>query len=89
MKKIFLTIIAIAAVIFNSCSNKVDLYSDEGETTVVYAMLDAGADTNFVKITKSFIGNANDLTHNYEASNYAYVRNHNGSLFVFCSAHCS
>ena len=72
MKKIFLTIFAIAALILSSCSNKVDLYSDEGDTTIVYAMLDAGADTNFFKITKSFIGNANELAQNYDASNYKY-----------------
>lgn len=72
MKKIFLTIIAIAALILSSCSNKVDLYSDEGETTVVYAMLDPNVDTNFFKITHSFIGNANELAHNYEANNYKY-----------------
>lgn len=59
-------------MIFSSCSNKVDLYSDEGNTTIVYAMLDAGADTNFFKITKSFIGNANELAQNYDASNYKY-----------------
>lgn len=72
MKKFFLTILAIAAIILSSCSNKVNLYSDEGETTIVYAMLDAGADTNFFKITHSFIGNASDLAHDYDANNYKY-----------------
>ena len=72
MKKIFFAIFAIAALVFSSCSNKVDLYSDEGDTTIVYAMLDTGADTNFFKITHSFIGNANELAHNYDANNYTY-----------------
>ncbi len=72
MKKIFLAITALFALVFSSCSNKVDLYSDEGDTTIVYAMLDANADTNFFKITHSFIGNVNELAHNYEASNYKY-----------------
>lgn len=72
MKKIIWTIFAIAALVFSSCSNKVDLYSDEGDTTIVYAMLDTGADTNFFKITHSFIGNANELAHDYDANNYKY-----------------
>ena len=40
--------------------------------TVVYAMLDASADTNFFKITHSFIGNVTELAQNYEANNYKY-----------------
>ena len=71
MKRLIL-IFAFVALIFSSCSNKVDLYSDEGETTIVYAMLDASADTNFFKITKSFIGNVNELAYDYNASNYKY-----------------
>lgn len=71
MKRLFL-IIAIVALVFSSCSNKVDLYSEEGDTTIVYALLDANADTNFFKITKSFIGNATELGQVYEANNYKY-----------------
>lgn len=70
MKKLIYTLFAIAAMVLSSCSNKVDLYADDGEHTVVYAMLDAGADTNFFKITKSFIGNVDELAQNYEESNY-------------------
>lgn len=72
MKNIFLTVFAIAAMIFTSCSNKVDLYVDKGDTTVVYAMIDAYADTNFFKITHSFVGNSGELAQNYEANNYTY-----------------
>lgn len=72
MKKLIYTVFVLATLVFTACSNKVDLYSDEGETTIVYAMLDAGLDTNFIKITHSFIGNANELAQDYEASNYTY-----------------
>ena len=72
MKRLFLTLIAIAALIFSSCSNKVDLYSYDGDKTIVYAMLDAGVDTNFFKITHSFIGDVSQLAHNYDANNYNY-----------------
>lgn len=72
MKRLFYTIFAIAALICTSCSNKVDLYSDDADTTVIYGMLDANADTTFFKITKSFVGNVTELAPNYEVSNYQY-----------------
>ena len=72
MKRIFLIITAIAALVFNSCSNKVDLYNNDGETTVIYAMLDSDADTNFFKITQSFSGSVSSNAYNYNALNYKY-----------------
>lgn len=72
MKKIFVAIFAISALIVTSCKNKVDLYTDDGEHTVVYAMLDPNADTNFFKITKSFVGNVNEYGQDYDANNYKY-----------------
>lgn len=72
MKRLFYTIFAIVALICTSCSNKVDLYSDDGDTTVIYGMLDANADTTFFKITKSFVGNVPEMAPNYEVSNYKY-----------------
>ena len=72
MKRLFYTVFALTALVLSSCSNKVDLYCEDGDTTVVYALLDASADTNFFKITKSFIGNATELSQNYEANNYNY-----------------
>ena len=72
MKNIIWTIIAIAALVFSSCSNNVDLDEDCGEYTIVYATLDSSVDTNFFKITHSFLGNVNELATNYEASNYKY-----------------
>lgn len=72
MKRYFIIFLAITALLLASCNTKVNLYSDECDSTIVYAMLDAGADTNFFKITKSFVGNANELAQNYEANNYKY-----------------
>ena len=72
MRSFFLAIIAFAAIVLTSCSNKVDLYADEGEHTIVYAVLDPGLDTNYFKITKSFLGNAQELAQNYDANNYKY-----------------
>ncbi len=72
MKNLLYTIFALAVVVFSSCSNKIDLYSDEGEKTIVYSVLDSNADTNFFKITHSFVGNISELAQNYDASNYKY-----------------
>lgn len=71
MKRLFL-ILAIAAMFFSSCSNKVDLYNNDGDTTVIYAMLDPFADTNFFKITHSFVGNALEMAQDPSNSNYQF-----------------
>lgn len=72
MRSTFLAIIAFAAIIFTSCSNKVDLYADDGDQTVLYAILDPSLDTNYFKITKSFSGNVSELGFDYDANNYKY-----------------
>lgn len=41
---------------FQSCSTKIDLYSDYKDITVVYGLLDFTKDTNFIKINKAFLG---------------------------------
>lgn len=63
MKKI-LTIIALMTMLFVSCSTKVDLYCNEGDTTIVYAVLEVDADTNYFRITKSSL--SNEIIYNYE-----------------------
>lgn len=71
----FLTLISamlLSLVMFNSCSTDVDMYVEGDERTIVYGYLDAGADTNYLKITKSFLGNAVELAPDYSASNYDY-----------------
>ena len=72
MKRVYLAIIILAALFISSCSNKVDLFYDSGNTTVVYAMLDTNADTNFFKITKSFVGSVSEIAQDYSANNYQY-----------------
>lgn len=65
-------IISIISLIMSSCKNDVDLFKDGEETTIVYGYIDCGVDTNYLKITKSFIGNAIELAPQYSASNYDY-----------------
>lgn len=73
MRKLAIFICTIFSVIvLYSCNNDVDIFTDGKEVTVVYGYLDADADTNYLKITKSFTGNAVDMAPNYATSNYDY-----------------
>lgn len=66
------SIVLFASMFLFSCNTKVDVFSEGIETTVVYAMLDPSADTNFIKITKSIIGNILEVGQDYPQSNYEY-----------------
>ena len=64
-------------MVFASCSTDVDLYADYQEIPVVFGLIDAQADTNYIKITKAFCGtndnpvNALEAALVYDSSNYA------------------
>lgn len=66
------SLITLITMFMSSCKNDVDIFLEGEETTVVYGYIDCGADTNYLKITKSFIGNATELAPQYSASNYDY-----------------
>lgn len=71
--KFFLPIILVLILTaFFSCKTDVDIFTEGKETTIVYGYLDVDADTNFLKITKSFVGNAIETAPDYSASNYDY-----------------
>ena len=57
---------------FSSCETGVNIYEEGEETTIVYGYLDVDADTNYIKITKSFVGNVIEGGPNYDLSNYDY-----------------
>lgn len=61
-------------LIFNRCSNDVDLYADYKEITIVYGVLDYSDDTAWIKITKAFTGpgNALEMAKNPDSSNFPY-----------------
>jgi hypothetical protein len=44
-----------------ACKNKLDVNASWQDITVVYGLLDQSKDTNFVKITKAFLGEGNAL----------------------------
>lgn len=72
-KHLLLLVFAFVAPLwFCACSTDIDLYADYKETPVVYALLDAKADTNYVKITRvmSVQGDAYQVAVNPDSSNY-------------------
>lgn len=58
MKKTTLSVLLCLAFgcLFESCNTKVDLFADYKDITIVYGILEAGKDTNFVKINKAYLG---------------------------------
>lgn len=57
MKKIHVILsLTLLAGVLASCSTKVDLYADYKDIPVVYGLLDATQDTNFIKIVRAFSG---------------------------------
>jgi hypothetical protein len=68
--------IGLLSLMFFSCSTDVDLYADYKEIPIVYGLIEANSDTNYVKITKAFCGtndngiNALETAQVYDSSNY-------------------
>lgn len=54
MKRLCLSSVLVLLLAALSCSEEVDLFSDYKVIPSIYALLDADADTNFVKITRVF-----------------------------------
>lgn len=78
MKHIFpiLTLLFAVAISLNSCDTRVNLYADYKDIPIVYGLLDATQDTNYVKIVRAFSNNnenpisAKDIALIADSSNY-------------------
>ncbi|MCR5660451.1 MAG: hypothetical protein K6G25_14140 [Bacteroidales bacterium] len=72
MKKVSIVFFLSFMALFFSCSSDIDLYADYKEVPIIYGLLDATADTNFVKITRAFYvqGDAYQIALNPDSSNY-------------------
>ena len=77
MKKYVVFLISLGCLVgLFSCTTDVDLYCDYKDVPIIYGMIDAYADTNYVKITKAFCGsndnpiNANEVALISDSSNY-------------------
>lgn len=72
MKRLYLILCLPFMALFSACSTDIDLYGDYKQVPVIYGLLDANADTNFVKITRAFFveGDALQVALNPDSSNY-------------------
>lgn len=72
MKRLSVILCLPFAVMFFACSTDIDLYADYKEVPVIYGLLDANADTNYVKISRVFSveGDAYQTALNPDSSNY-------------------
>ena len=72
MRKIIPMLCLAAMMGFGACSTDVDLYTEYKEVPVIYGLLDARADTNYIKITRTFYaqGDAYTSAINPDSSNY-------------------
>ncbi|MCX6312916.1 MAG: hypothetical protein NT084_14940 [Bacteroidetes bacterium] len=70
MKKLF--IFCSLALVFTTCSTKLDILDNWKETSVVYCLLDQSQAKQYVRIEKAFLGPDNALTmaQNYDSINY-------------------
>ena len=60
MKKLFLFFLLTlltGLAFFNACTTDVDLYSEYKDIPVIYGLLDATVDTNYVRVNRAFLGN--------------------------------
>jgi hypothetical protein len=60
MKKLIIIFNAFA-ILFTACKTDFDVNAEWEETTVVYGILDASKDTQYVKISKAFLGDTSAL----------------------------
>ena len=73
MKRVLLLLCLPLVAYFASCSTDVNIYADYKEVPIIYGLLDANADTNFIKITRSFYvqGDPYESALNPDSSNYS------------------
>ena len=72
MKRLSIILCLPLAALFFACSTDVDLYAEYEEKPVIYGLLDPNADTNFIKITRTFSvrGDAYQVASNPDSSAY-------------------
>ena len=72
MKKLCFILCLLLELVFYSCSTDVNIYADYKQIPIIYGVLDASADTNYVKITRSYYvqGDPYESALNPDSSNY-------------------
>ena len=63
--------ITLLVLLLCSCTTKFDLYCYEGDTTILYSVLDVKADTNYFRVTKSSL--EGEYTYNYDEIDVSFA----------------
>lgn len=84
MKKLFFPVLLLASLIgFNACTTDVDLYADYKDIPVIYGLLNATEDTNYVRINRAFSGNNDSHINANEVALIADSCNYPGKLKAY------
>jgi len=84
MKKLFLSLSLLAGLVFfNACTTDVELYSDYKDIPIIYGLLDASQDTNFIRINRAFSGNNDHPINASEVALIADSSNYPGKLRAY------
>lgn len=84
MKKLLFSFSLLACLIgFNACSTDVDLYADYKDIPVVYGLLNAASDTNYVRINRAFSGSNDNHIDANEVALIADSCNYPGKLNAY------
>lgn len=72
IRKTIFVVLLVTLAACTGCSTDVDLYATYGHIPIIYGLIDARADTNYVKITRSFqaFGDAHQTAANPDSSDY-------------------
>lgn len=84
MKKLLLSLSLLAALVdFNACSTDVELYADYKDIPIVYGLLDASQDTNYIRINRAFSGSNDHPINAHEIALIADSSNYPGKLTAY------
>jgi len=61
MKRLAFALIIPLAILMNACSTDLDINGDRKEVTIVYGILDATSQYQYIKINRAFLGDGNAL----------------------------
>ena len=83
MKKLLFSLsfsLLACMALFNACSTDVELYADYKDIPVIYGLIDATQDTNYVRINRAFSGNNDNPINANEVALIADSCNYPGKL---------
>lgn len=81
MKKLFLSLSMLACMaFFYACSTDVNLYADYKDIPVIYGLIDATHDTNYVRINRAFSSSNDNPINAYEVALISDSCNYPGKL---------